>query len=185
MEDYPKCPICTDIFGNKQSHIKCPKIFKCGDSICKECLEQIIKKTEEDFFFCPVCHKQKVKKEVNIDEYTTNKDLIKVVNTFFNISKEEIKKQEEDKTTKYNIILLGNSFVGKTSIFQRLSRDIFSDNILASVGIDIDTYYFKYKNKKYELKIHDCPGQDKYKALTKNNIRNKDGVLFIYDISND
>jgi hypothetical protein len=59
MEDYPKCPICTDIFGNKQSHIKCPKIFKCGDSICKECLEQIIQKTEGVFFFCPVCHEQK------------------------------------------------------------------------------------------------------------------------------
>ena len=50
----------------------------------------------------------------------------------------------------------------------------------------MDTYYFKYKNKKYELKIHDCPGQDKYKAITKNNVRNKDGVYLymIYQMKN-
>ena len=179
MEDYPKCPICTDIFGNKQSHIRCPKIFKCGDSICKECLEQIIKETDGDFFLCPVCQEQKVTKENNIDKYTTNKDLIKVVNTFFNIPEKEIKKQEGDQPIQFNVVLLGNSSVGKTSIFQRISKDIFLDNSLASIGFDNFRYYFKYKNKKYELIIHDSPGQDKFKPLTKSNLRNKDGVLFI------
>ena len=37
-EEYPECPICLDIFGNKSSHIKAPKVLKCGDSICKACL---------------------------------------------------------------------------------------------------------------------------------------------------
>ena len=147
MEDYPKCPIFSDIFGNKQNHFRCPKIFKCGDSICKECLEQIIKETEGNFFLCPVCQEEKVKKEENIDEYTTNKDLVKVVNTFFNIPKKEIEKQERDKPIKYNVILLGNSLVGKTSIFQRLSSDIFINNNLASIGFDIYRYHIKYKSK--------------------------------------
>ena len=61
------------------------------------------------------------------------------------------KKNEGEKAIKYNIILLGNSTVGKTSIFQRLSKDIFSDKIQATIGSDINLYYLKYKNQKYNL----------------------------------
>ena len=182
-EEYPECPICLDIFGNKSSHIKAPKVLKCGDSICKECLRDIINYSKEEYILCPMC-KEKIKKEENIDDYTTNKGLIKVVNTFFNIPKKEIEKQEGDKPIKYNIILLGNPSVGKTSIFQRLSKDIYRDNHFPTIGFDISTYYFKYKNKKYELIINDIAGQEKYGALTKTILKKKDGVLFIYDITN-
>ena len=44
-------------------------------------------------------------------------------------------------------------------------------------------YYIKNNNKKYELIIHDSPGQNKYKDITENNLRHKDGVLFTYGIS--
>ena len=150
MEEYPECSICLDIFGNNMSHIKAPKILKCGDTFCKECLEKIIKISNEDFFFCPMC-KEKIKKEESINEYTTNKDLIKVINACFNIPTKSSKKNEGEKAIKYNIILLGNSTVGKTSIFQRLSKDIFSDKIQATIGSDINLYYLKYKNQKYNL----------------------------------
>ena len=183
-EEYPECPICLDIFGNKSSHIKAPKVLKCGDSICKVCLRDIINYSKEEYILCPMC-KEKIKKEENIDDYTTNKDLIKVVNTFFNIPKKEIEKQKGDKPIKYNIILLGNPSVGKTSIFQRLSKDIYRDNHFPTIGFDISTYYFKYKNKKYELIINDTAGQERYNALTKTILRKKDGVLFIFDISNE
>ena len=78
-EEYPECPICLDIFGNKSSHIKAPKVLKCGDSICKACLRDIINYSKEEYILCPMC-KEKIKKEENIDDYTTNKGLIKVVN---------------------------------------------------------------------------------------------------------
>ena len=55
MADYPECPRCKDIYGNKKGHIKEPKILNCGDSICKECLEDLIKDKNEEFFSCPTC----------------------------------------------------------------------------------------------------------------------------------
>ena len=177
MEEYPECPICLDIFGNTKNHIRCPKVLKCGDSLCKECLEKIIQ-TDEDFFICPIC-KENIKKEENIDEYTTNKEMIRIINASFNIPKNEVENQEEDPPISYNIVLLGNSNVGKTSIFERLSKDIFSEYHTASVGIDVVVYYIKFKMKKYKLLIHDSAGQVRYKSITKRIMRNKDGVLFI------
>ena len=46
------------------------------------------------------------------------------------------------------------------------------------------TYYIKYKNKKYQLIFRDTSGQEKYRAITKNFLRNSDGVLFVFDITN-
>ena len=39
------------------------------------------------------------------------------------------------------------------------------------------------KKKKYKLALKDTSGQEKFKSITKNFLRNTDGVLFIYDIS--
>ena len=183
MEEYPECPKCLDIYGINSSHIRAPKILKCGDSICKECLEEIIKSTKEDFFLCPECNKN-IKKEQNIDEYITNKELIRLINSSFNIPKKDIKPDEEVKIPQYNVALLGDSLVGKTSIFNRLSKEIFTDFYKTTIGIDITTYYIKFKNKRYKLVFHDTAGQEKYQSITKSLLRQKDGVLFIYDISN-
>ena len=48
MSEYPECPKCSDVFGINKDHIKAPKMLNCGDSICKECLEQLIKDKNED-----------------------------------------------------------------------------------------------------------------------------------------
>ena len=183
MEEDLECPICLDIYGINQSHIKAPKVLDCGDSICKECLGEIIKKSMEEFFLCPLC-REKIEKKESVDKYIPNKNLIKIINACYNIPNQEIETQGQDKPIQYNIISLGNSAVGKTSFFQRLSQDIFSENTPASVGCGTYIYNIKYKNKKYKLTLKDPSGQEKYKSLTKSFLRNTDGVLFIYDISN-
>ena len=77
-----------------------------------------------------------IDKEKNIDNYTTNKNVIKIINACFNLSSQEMEKPGEDKPIKYNIIALGNSDVGKTNIFQRLSKDIFSENNIAATCVE-------------------------------------------------
>ena len=183
MAEFPECPICSDIFGNEENHIKVPKLLTCGDSICKECLEDLIKNTHEAFFVCPVC-KEEVKKKENVDEYTTNKDLIKIVNGYFNVPEKEKENQELDGVIQYNIILLGNSAVGKTSIFHRFTGNRVSDKFVSTIGCDTTKYYIKYKNQKYKLNFRDPAGQEKFKAITKSFMKQNDGVLFIFDISN-
>ena len=182
MSEVPECPKCSDIFGNDQNHIKAPKLLKCGDSICKECLEDLIQNTNEEFVLCPIC-KEKVKKEDDINNYITNKDLIKIVNGYFNVPENKIEEQEGIGPIQYNIILLGNSGVGKTCIFNRFSKNIYSEKFPSTVGCETTKYYIKYKNQKYILNFRDPAGQEKYKAVTKSFLKQNDGVLFIFDLS--
>ena len=116
----PECQICLDIYGINVNHIKAPKFLSCGHSICKECLEGIIQKSTENFILCPFC-KEEIEKKSNVNNYITNKQLIQLVNEAFGLPKEESYNSEINKKSNiFNIISLGSSSVGKTSILKRL-----------------------------------------------------------------
>ena len=185
-KEFPECPICLDLYGNSQTHIRTPKVLKCGDCFCKECLKDIITKNENNFFECPICKRQ-IRKEIDIDEYITNKELIRIINSSFNLVEKEVENKEviKIKPIQYSIIFLGSSEVGKTSIFQRIATDKFDDNYQPSIGIDLFVYYVKYKNKKYKLIFYDTAGAEKHKAITKLYLKNADGVLFVYSLSDE
>ena len=89
----------------------------------------------------------------------------------------------EDKTIyTYRIILIGDSFVGKTSLIIRFCDDTFEDNGVATVGVDTKTKYVKRKDKRIELQIWDTAGQERFRALSKSCCNQVDGIVFVYDI---
>ena len=183
MEKYSECPLCTDIYGANENDVHAPKILKCGDTLCKQCLEEAMENDNEDIFNCPICNKN-IKKESNIDEYTTNKEIMKQINSLFNIHDIEDKDDtNNNQLIKYRVILLGNSGVGKTSILLRLLNNKI-DDCLVTVGCEPRKFYIKYKNKKYQLLFFDTAGHEKYRAVARNFLRNTDAVLFVFDISN-
>ena len=186
MEEFPipECPICKDIYSANQTDIHAPKILKCGHTLCKKCLENIITKEEKSYCPDPEC-KEEIKKEKSIEDYITNKDIMKQINLIFNLSRPSDENNNEDKPINYNIIVLGNAGVGKTSLITRISKNIFLENCPSTIGFSMTYYYVKYKNKKYQLSFRDPSGQEKFKAVTKNFLRNTDGVLFIFDVSDE
>ena len=50
----------------------------------------------------------------------------------------------------YKFILLGNSGVGKTSIFRYLSTGVFSENNISTLGIEKKTLYYSYEIEEKE-----------------------------------
>jgi small GTP-binding protein len=145
-----------------------------------------MKKSTEEFFDCPVC-KEKLKKK-DIDEFITNKEIIRLVNGIFNIPKEEEEDENENENNKpisYRIISLGSVGVGKTSIIRRLITDKFNETSRVTIGLDVsEEYYVKYNNIKYKLIFYDTCGQEEETSqIPQNYLRNSDGVLFIFDLS--
>ena len=49
----------------------------------------------------------------------------------------------KQKNNDYKIILIGNSAVGKTSIFKKISSGSFTDRNISTIGMDKRTMSFK------------------------------------------
>ena len=82
------------------------------------------------------------------------------------------------------IIILGNSLVGKTSFLIRFTKNKFDETYLATIGIDYIYRIINIENKLYKLMFYDTAGEEKYKSIPKNQIKNVQGIILMYDITN-
>ena len=87
-----------------------------------------------------------------------------------------------DKTCQ--ILLIGDSSVGKTSLIQRYANGIFKEEYLATVGLDYYTKQEMINDITVLVQLWDTAGQERFKALTPNYFRNAEGVVLAYDVTN-
>ena len=88
------------------------------------------------------------------------------------------------KKCNVNLITLGDTTVGKSSLIYRYIDDIFNENLLPTIGIDFKTINIKIsEDEEIGVRIFDTAGQERYKTISNNYIKNADGILFIYDIT--
>ena len=96
----------------------------------------------------------------------------------------EYEKEKEIKKLKFNVVVLGEQSVGKTSIISRLKGKEFEDTTLSTAGID---YYIDDKiieGVKYKFKIFDTAGQERYKSIAGSTIKLADGFIIVFAIDN-
>ena len=86
-----------------------------------------------------------------------------------------------DKTCQ--LLIIGDSSVGKTSILSRYANGTFKEEYLATVGLDYYTKDEIINNKTIQIKLWDTAGQERFKALTQNYFKNAEGVLLVYDVT--
>ena len=85
---------------------------------------------------------------------------------------------------KCQLLVIGDSMVGKTSLLFRFTNGTFDAHYLATVGLDNFTKDEIIKNKKVRIKIWDTAGQEKFQSLTKGFFRNAQGIMIVFDVSN-
>ena len=94
-------------------------------------------------------------------------------------------------TIEYKFILLGDSSVGKSSIFRRLSGDSFSANILPTTGTDkiildfYDVQIDKKTHQNFKIVLFDTIGQERYRSITRSYFRDSQGIVLIYSIDDE
>ena len=81
------------------------------------------------------------------------------------------------------IIILGSSEVGKTCILNRYFNNDFKENSLSTIGIDFQTKYFKFEDRKIKVNYTDTAGQEKFRAISVNYIKGTNGVILVFDIT--
>jgi small GTP-binding protein len=85
---------------------------------------------------------------------------------------------------KCQLLVIGDSMVGKTSLLYRFTNGTFDAHYLATVGLDNFTKDEIINNKKVRIKIWDTAGQEKFQSLTKGFFRNAQGIMIVFDVSN-
>ena len=85
----------------------------------------------------------------------------------------------------FKLLTLGESSVGKSSIILRFTNNQFNEQLLSTTGIDFRTKIIDYKEQKIKLVIYDTSGQERYRTIAANYYKNADGILFVYDITNE
>ena len=92
--------------------------------------------------------------------------------------------KDDKKIEEIKILLLGDSGVGKTSIFKRYTNYEFKGNYNSSIGVDFQTKIIERKKKKYKLHIFDTAGQERFRSITKSYFNMGEYFFVIFDLAN-
>ena len=99
---------------------------------------------------------------------------------------------EEDEKITYKFILIGDSSVGKTCLFKKMTTGNFNDKNISTIGVDrkslsINTTVLENgveKNKNFEIQLWDTAGQERFRSITKSYYKESQGLFLLYDITN-
>ena len=81
-------------------------------------------------------------------------------------------------------ILLGETSVGKTSLFYKCIYNKFPENFQSTIGVDSQIKGIEFKGYKINAHIFDTAGQEKFHSITKLYLRNTHGFFLVFDLTN-
>lgn len=123
------------------------------------------------------------------DIKNNNPDLNKDKNIFENFSNDnddlvcEILKDELNQyDMSFKLIIIGDSFVGKSSISVNASKNVFENDYKATIGFEFFTMAYKINMQNIKLQIWDTCGQEEYRSLIQNFYRNASLAILVYSI---
>ncbi|KAJ5075478.1 ras-related protein rab-13 [Anaeramoeba ignava] len=83
------------------------------------------------------------------------------------------------------IFVIGNNFVGKTCLIERIYTGIFNDTGIFESNSPSQKKYFQFKNEDYQIDFLDHPGNLSFEDHIKNHRRIIDGIFICYDITDE
>ena len=91
--------------------------------------------------------------------------------------------EEENYEMMFKVVLVGDSFVGKTNIMSKYLKNEFHEDSKATVGVEFGAKQFKIEGHTVKAQIWDTAGQERYKAITSAYYKGAKGAFAVYDIT--
>ena len=88
------------------------------------------------------------------------------------------------KKTKFNIFILGDTQVGKTSMLEAFRDNTFNPDEFPTIGIETSICNIDFEGIEYKIKLFDTSGREKYKNVIIPKLRLADGFIFVFSIDN-
>lgn len=86
---------------------------------------------------------------------------------------------------QYNIIIIGDSGVGKSALLQRYINNSFDNKFPSTIGIDFYTKNIKINNDGVKLIFWDTSGQEKYADITTSYYKKAQVVIYCHSCNNE
>jgi len=91
--------------------------------------------------------------------------------------------EDEEYEMMFKVVLVGDSFVGKTNIMSKYLKNEFHDDSKATVGVEFGSKQFNIEGHTIKAQIWDTAGQERYKAITSAYYKGAKGAFIVYDIT--
>ncbi|XP_070815843.1 ras-related protein Rab-44 isoform X2 [Chaetodon trifascialis] len=86
-------------------------------------------------------------------------------------------------SNRYNVLMVGDSSVGKTSFMKRAQSGKFSLDLPASIGLDSCMWTVVVDGKPVVLQLWDTAGQERFHSITRQIFHKAQAFLLMYDIT--
>ncbi|KAH3765842.1 Rab GTPase [Pelomyxa schiedti] len=92
---------------------------------------------------------------------------------------------DEDQQHDYffKILLIGDSGVGKSCLLLRFVEESFSEEHIATIGVDFKIKTILCEGKLIKLQIWDTAGQERFRTITSSYYRGAQGIILVFDCS--
>ena len=91
--------------------------------------------------------------------------------------------EDENYEMMFKVVLVGDSFVGKTNIMSKYLKNEFHEDSKATVGVEFGSKQFIIEGHTIKAQIWDTAGQERYKAITSAYYKGAKGAFIVYDIT--
>ncbi|XP_074171389.1 ras-related protein Rab-19-like [Rhinolophus sinicus] len=83
----------------------------------------------------------------------------------------------------FNIILIGDSNVGKTCVAQHFISGVYTETQRSTIGVDFTIRSLEFDGKKVKMQVWDTAGLERFRSITQICYRKVDGAIIAYDIT--
>ncbi|XP_017669585.1 PREDICTED: ras-related protein Rab-36 isoform X2 [Lepidothrix coronata] len=81
------------------------------------------------------------------------------------------------------VVVVGDLYVGKTSLINRFCKDNFDRDYKATIGVDFEMERFEIIGIPYHLQIWDTAGQEKFKCIASAYYRGAEVIITVFDLA--
>ena len=85
----------------------------------------------------------------------------------------------------YKVVFAGDAAVGKTSFINRITKGTFITNLSSTLGVDFQVKTIRVDERNVALQLWDTAGQERFRSVTRSYFRRADGVMLLYDVTNE
>ncbi|XP_057347551.1 ras-related protein Rab-36 isoform X6 [Manis pentadactyla] len=81
------------------------------------------------------------------------------------------------------VVVVGDLYVGKTSLIHRFCKNVFDRDYKATIGVDFEIERFEIAGIPYSLQIWDTAGQEKFKCIASAYYRGAQVIVTAFDLT--